>query len=226
MTGLILTRDQVRQIDQRAIDDYAMPGVILMENAGGNAANIIGQNYGHLPEKRVAIFCGPGNNGGDGFVIARHLHNAAWQVRIVLAADEDKLTGDALINFRIVRRMPIPIEPIRPGDAAIGWAELLVDALLGTGFSVSGEVRDPLGELIGRINAAGKPIVAVDVPSGLDSQTGQPARSTVKADLTVTFVAVKSGLVEPEAREYVGKIVTADIGVPKELIRKIAEEGK
>lgn len=224
MTGLILTRDQVRQIDQRAIDDYAMPGVILMENAGGNAANIIGQNYGHLPEKRVAIFCGPGNNGGDGFVIARHLHNAAWQVRIVLAADEDKLTGDALINFRIVRRMPIPIEPIRPGDAVIGWAELLVDALLGTGFS--GKVRDPLGELIGRINAAGKPIVAVDVPSGLDSQTGQPARSTVKADLTVTFVAVKSGLVEPEAREYVGKIVTADIGVPKELIRKIAEEGK
>jgi NAD(P)H-hydrate epimerase len=222
MPDLILTRDQVRQIDQRAIDDYEMPGVILMENAGRNAAQIIHQNYSHLPEKRVAIFCGPGNNGGDGFVIARHLHNAGWRVRIVLTVEQDNLRGDSLINFQIVSHMPIPIESISASDDLLDWAELVVDALLGTGFS--DEVREPIASLIHRINAAGKLVIAVDTPSGLDCQTGHAAKATIRAETTITFVAVKSGLVEPAAQPFVGRIITAEIGVPIELVRVIAEK--
>ncbi len=218
MTDLILTRDQVRSIDRRAIEEYDMPGIMLMENAGRNAAEIIKQRY----SGKIAIFAGPGNNGGDGFVIARHLHNAGYPVRIVLAVDEAKLKGDALINYKIVRQSTIPIESLTEIDDLLNWADVIVDALLGTGFS--GQVRSPLAELIGNINAADRPIVAVDVPSGLDCQTGQPAETTIKADLTITFVAVKSGMVEPSAADYTGQIITADIGVPKELIDQVAAQ--
>ena len=224
MTHLILTRDQVRAIDRRAVEEYDMPGIILMENAGRNAAEIINEHFARLPHKRLAVFAGPGNNGGDGFVIARHLHNAAWDVRVVLTAEEDKLKGDALTNYTIVKHMPIPMEPNSAADGVLDWAEVVLDALLGTGFS--GEVRPPLDMIIEKINRAGKPVVAVDVPSGLDCQTGRPARSTIKAALTITFVAVKSGLVTDSAKPYVGMVVAADIGVPKELVRRIAAENR
>lgn len=217
MTDLILTRDQVRRVDRLAVEEYDMPSMVLMENAGRNAAQVIKHRYAGLAEKRVAIVCGPGNNGGDGFCIARHLHNAGWAVRVVLVVPDDKLTGDALVNYQIIRKTTIPIEST--GDEALAWAELLVDALLGTGFA--GQVREPLNSLIDRINAAGKPIVAVDVPSGLDCQTGDPAASTIQAELTISFVAVKTGMTLPQARPYVGETVTADIGVPIELIRHV-----
>jgi len=197
-----------------------MPSVILMENAGRNAANIIADHYSDLPEKRVAVFCGPGNNGGDGFVIARHLHNAGWQVRTLLTCEPAKLKGDALINYRIVDKMPVPIETVSSIDDVLTWAELIVDALLGTGFA--GEVREPLASLINRLNQSGKPIVAVDLPSGLDCQTAKPAASTVRASHTITFVAAKTGLLTATARDYVGKIIVADIGVPRELIQQVA----
>ncbi len=215
-----LTRDQVRTIDRLAIEQYSMPGVILMENAGRNAAQIIAGKLSHLGGKVVAIFCGPGNNGGDGFVIARHLHNAGFEVTIALAADPAKISGDAAINFQIVRNMPIPIGPIVSPDVRTGDADLIVDALLGTGFT--GQVRSPLDTIIEAINSSGKFTVAVDVPSGLDCQTGVPSAPTVRADLTITFVAAKTGMIADQARPYVGKIEVADIGVPRELIEKIA----
>lgn len=222
MSPLILTRDQVRRIDRKAIDEYGMPGIILMENAGRNAAEIVQDKYTHLEEQHVGVFCGPGNNGGDGFVIVRHLHNAGWSVRVVLICDPDKLKGDALINYQIVRAMTIPIEPIAASDEVLSWCTLVIDALFGTGFS--GQVREPAASLIDRMNASGRPIVAVDVPSGLDCASGTPADNTIRAELTITFVAVKSGLATPSAGDYVGRVVAADIGVPKELIETIAAE--
>ena len=223
MEKRILTREQVRSIDKRAVDEYEMPSIILMENAGRSAADLIRADYDKLAVKRVVVFAGPGNNGGDGFVIARHLHNAGWQVRVILAVAESQLKGDAQTNYRIIRHTAVPIETADAADEALKWTELVVDALLGTGFS--GEVRSPLDELIDRINDSGKSVIAVDTPSGLDCQTGRPARSAIRASMTVTFVAIKSGLVEQTAQGYVGNVVTADIGVPKELIDKVTAGG-
>ena len=146
--------------------------------------------------------------------------NAGFDVRVGLTADPQKIKGDAQVNYQIVKRMPIPIQPIPPIDAPVREADLLVDALLGTGFS--GQVRSPLDGIIKTINDSGKLVVAVDVPSGLDCQTGRPSTPTVQADLTVTFVAVKAGMRTAEAAPYVGEVQTADIGVPRELIERIA----
>lgn len=221
MTELILTRDQIRSVDSRAMNEYQMPGVILMENAGRGTSALIRENYDKPGEKHLAVFAGAGNNGGDGYVIARHLHNAGWQVRVVLAVDETKLKGDALVNYKIIKNMNVPVETIDKADEILSWADVAVDALFGTGFS--GEVRPPVDDLITKINDAGKPVVAVDVPSGLDCQTGQASETTIKAAFTATFVAVKAGMVEESAQQYVGKAIPVDIGVPRELVEEIAK---
>jgi len=224
MPDLVLTRDQVRRIDALAVEEYHMPSVVLMENAGRNAAQIINRQYADLAEKRVVIFCGPGNNGGDGFCVARHLHNAGWDVRVILAVPEQNLKGDALTNYKIIRETTICVEPPTSARRALDWSGIIVDGLLGTGFT--GQVRKPLDQLIDQINASGKPIVAVDVPSGLDCQSGQPADSTIRAAMTVSFVAVKSAMTGRQAMRYVGRVITADIGVPIELVRRISGSGE
>jgi NAD(P)H-hydrate epimerase len=220
---LRLSRDQVRDIDRTAIEQIGIPGVALMENAGRHTASAALELLGDPAAARAAIVCGSGNNGGDGFVIARHLHNAGVSVAILLACDPDGISGDARINYDIAERMSLPIHPIRTPEqlaaqrAALQEANLIVDALLGTGFS--GEPRPPLDAAIEAINAASRAkVVAVDVPSGLDCDTGRPSRPCVRADLTVTFVARKIGFDEPAAREHLGRVVVADIGVPVELL--------
>jgi hydroxyethylthiazole kinase-like uncharacterized protein yjeF len=211
-----LTCEQIRRIDQLAVERYAMPSIILMENAGRNAAYLIREEFPELTNGSVVIFCGPGNNGGDGFVIARHLHNMSWDVRIVLAVPAEKLKGDALTNYTIVSRMGIPISDPDSTDRLIEQSDVLVDALLGTGFQ--GEPRLPLDHLIQKINASGKPVIAVDVPSGLDCFTGTPAQNTVRAHMTITFAAAKNVFFLPPAIEYVGKLKVEQIGIPKELL--------
>jgi len=223
--SITLTREQVRRVDDLAIHRYGISGLVLMENAGRNAAAIIGRAYG--PAGRAVIFCGTGNNGGDGCVIARHLHNAGWPVRVVLAGDMSRMTPDASANYRIIEAMGLA--PLVAVDATTQQAaassvtpqEIAVDALLGTGFS--GEVRSPLAELIHAINAASKrAVVAVDLPSGLDCDTGMPGRATIRADLTITFVARKRGFDSLEAVPYLGRVEVVDIGAPRELIAEIA----
>ncbi len=222
-----LTREQIREIDRAAIEDYGIPGVVLMENAGRNAAQSIADYFPNSSnpkepqasacasdEKPMAcIFCGPGNNGGDGFVIARHLCIAGFHLEIVLLADPQRLAPDAKVNHDIARKMGIPIQGFsaEQAEASIGQAHLVIDALLGTGFK--GEVRPPMDRAIELINAADHALkVAVDLPSGLDCNTGEPATATVKADLTVTFVAAKIGFAS--AAEYTGHVLIADIGAP------------
>ena len=223
--SVILTRDQIRRVDRLAIERYGIVGVVLMENAGRNAAQIIRREYGE--SGGAAICCGPGNNGGDGCVIARHLHNAGWSVRLLITGKPERMSPDMLANFRIVEAMGLEHVITTDGGAQCDFIqsvrsdEIVLDALLGTGFR--GEVRSPTAELIEAINMAAKRgTVAIDIPSGLDCDNGEPSNATIRADLTITFVARKTGLVASQAVSYVGKIEVADIGVPRELIAEIA----
>jgi NAD(P)H-hydrate epimerase len=222
---IVLTRRQVREVDRRAIEDYGVPGIVLMENAARNAAEFIRAELGAAPDL-VAVVCGRGNNGGDGFAIGRHLSNAGVSVEILLACDPNQLAGDAAANYDIVRRMGLEChrcdtaERLAAARPVLDRAAVVVDAVLGTGFS--GDVRPPLDAVIGAINAAGRAtIVAIDLPSGLDCDTGRPSNATVRADLTITFVARKAGFDAPGAADYTGRVLVADIGAPADIIRKV-----
>ncbi len=223
-----ITREQVRRVDRLAIERYGIAGLVLMENAGRNAAAIIRDTYG--PAGKAWICCGPGNNGGDGFVIARHLHNAGWSIRLVLAGDPSRMTPDTRANCAIVQAMKLDVSTAQSGETqralagSISHDEIVVDALLGTGFH--GDVRSPTAELIDTINAAAKrALVAIDVPSGLDCDTGLPSNATIHAELTITFVAAKAGFAAASAGPYVGRVEVADIGAPRELIDEVLAAG-
>jgi len=218
-----LTRHQVRLVDQGAVDHFHMSSLLLMENAGRNAAEIIRQTYGDPGQ--AFIVCGVGNNGGDGCVIARHLANAGWSVRLLIAGDMDRASADMRSNRKTVEAMALPLtiastaENLEATVKNLRADEIVVDALLGTGFQ--GEVRPPLDTLIRALNKTPKrACVAVDLPSGLDCDTGKPSNATIRADLTVTFVADKIGFASPEARPYLGRVVVADIGVPMAAIQE------
>ncbi|MEM0915595.1 MAG: NAD(P)H-hydrate epimerase [Planctomycetota bacterium] len=219
-----LSRAQSRALDRIAIEDIGIPGVILMENAAINATAVLldaaDARLELAPSAVTAcIACGPGNNGGDGFAIARHLHNWGADVRLYAARPPEELTGDAATNAIACRNLGLPIGDAPDPDA---WAsaDLLVDALLGTGFAHD-TVRAPMDGWIEAINAADAGLVAAaDCPSGLDIDAGQPAATTVRADLTVTFAAAKPGLLVESAKPYVGDLVVADIGLPDELLER------
>lgn len=221
-----LSRQQIRQIDRLAIEQIGIPSVVLMENAGRHCAEAALQLLAESKQPRVCVVCGRGNNGGDGFVVARHLHNRGVQVVVLMAAEPGELAGDARINHQIVQNMSLPVRPVRTAEqladqqATLRSSDVIVDALLGTGFS--GQVRQPLDRIIQAINAASRPkVLAVDVPSGLDCDTGQPAQACIRADLTVTFVARKIGFDRPPAPDYLGQVVVADIGAPPELVEQV-----
>lgn len=222
---LCLSREQVRRIDRLAVERYGIPSLLLMENAGRSAAEIIRAVYGEFGA--AFVVCGTGNNGGDGCVIARHLHNAGWSVRVLLAGKPQRMTADLRTNFKITSAMGLQVltatDAASQQKAVSGIAEddVVVDALLGTGFT--GEVRSPIAELITALNAAARrPTVAVDVPSGMDCDTGETGGVCIVAGLTVTFVAKKPGLVAEHAAAYVGKLEVAGIGAPRELIAEVA----
>jgi NAD(P)H-hydrate epimerase len=227
-TESTLTRQQVRRVDELAVTDLKFPSIILMENAGRNAAEWIQHafpnNHGH-----VHIFCGTGNNGGDGFVIARRLRNAGRRVRIYLVGDIERMSPDTSTNHDIAQAMGMPIAPlsdevaIADAGQSIAANDLVVDALLGTGFA--GEVREPLAAVIRQINmAASRDVVAVDVPSGVDCDTGAVNGVAVKAAATVTFVAAKRGFQANAARDLIGHLVVVDIGTPPSLLRRVLAE--
>lgn len=221
---LVLTRAQVRDVDRRAIEQYGMPGLVLMENAGRSAAQLLLQ-LGINGD--VAICCGKGNNAGDGFVIARHLENAGISVTVLLAGPSTSLAGDAAVNFGVLQNSGTRIiEPSSTNLAGLWQRELaaadwIVDALLGTG--TQGALREPFITAIDAMNTAGKKVLAVDLPSGMDCDTGQPLDRCVRATCTATFVARKPGFDAPGAAAYTGQIHVIDIGVPNRLLREISE---
>jgi NAD(P)H-hydrate epimerase len=216
---MYLSRQQVRLLDRRAIDDFGVPGVVLMENAGRGAAEYLLSVGVHGP---VAICCGKGNNGGDGFVIARHLDLHRVEVRVHLFAQPQELSGDAAIHFRILERSGLVASAV-PLVASLATADWIVDALFGTGLS--GPVRPPFDAVIAAINASGKKVLAVDIPSGLDCDTGRPLGPTVRAAHTVTLVAPKKGFAETTAAEWLGRVHVADIGAPRKLLAEFGVEG-
>jgi NAD(P)H-hydrate epimerase len=210
---MFLSRDEVRAVDRRAIEELGLPGVVLMENAGRGTADVL-LRLG--VRGRVVVCCGKGNNGGDGFVIARHLDNHGVDVTIHLFARPNDLTGDAAINHRVVARSGLPIT-VHADEAALqrdfSTAEWIVDALFGSGLV--GPVRPPLDAVIRLMNESGKRILAVDIPTGLDCDTGTPTGAVVRAEHTVTFVAAKKGFAAAEALPYVGTVHVVDIGLPR-----------
>jgi NAD(P)H-hydrate epimerase len=230
-----LNRQQCREVDRRAIADYGMTGLVLMENAGRGVADLL-ESLGIAGP--VLIACGRGNNAGDGFVIARHLDLRGYRVRVALCGSPGELTPDAAANYQIVERAGVPITSfVDPkagslaGDqlaanltALVDGAAWIVDALLGTG--ARGEPRPPLDATIDALNAAGVPILAVDVPSGLDCDTGQAARHTIRATHTATFVATKLGFNAAGAADFTGKVHVLDIGAPRKLINEVLAEAR
>jgi len=218
-----MTRDEVRAFDDWAVRQLGLPGMVLMENAGRSCADLIRQKLAGVDRPKVCIFCGTGNNGGDGFVIARHLLNDGLLPTVVLCGDANKVAGDAKTNLDVLRLMGRPIEEpdltdrsleVRVKALAHG-ANLIVDAIFGTGLK--GEVSPPYARLIDTINGMGDAILAVDIPSGLDCDTGRPLGVAIRAAGTVTFVAVKKGFLSPEAKPYTGDVTVVSIGVDPRL---------
>lgn len=222
----VLNRQQSREVDRIAIEEYGMSGLVLMENAGRGCVDLLERRGMKGP---VGILCGKGNNGGDGFVIARHLWIRGYVARVLLVPPAEELTGDAAANFTILRKSRAPIvylsEEGGPAslpealDFATDHCDWLVDCLLGTG--ATGAPRPPYDTLIEWMNSERVKRLAVDVPSGLDCDTGEPSPTTVRADVTATFVTRKVGYEQPAAREYVGEVEVVDIGIPPELLERI-----
>jgi NAD(P)H-hydrate epimerase len=217
---LLMSRDQARAFDAWAINELGIPSLVLMENAGHSCAELIEEKLPAKPAPKVCLFCGTGNNGGDGFVIARHLLNRRFTVVTVICGDRTKIKGDAKVNLDILEKLGPPVEQLdldtiddiknRVASLAQG-TDLIVDAIFGTGLT--GTLRDEYKQLIETINALGHPILAVDIPSGLDCDTGLPLGAAIKADWTVTFVAVKKGFTSENAPARTGEIYVASIGV-------------
>jgi len=228
---IVMSREQVRTFDAWAINTLGVPGVVLMENAGRSCAELIKEKLKGIAEPKVCIFCGTGNNGGDGYVIARHLLNtrlgvgtsrsrSGFKVTVVICGDRSKIKGDAKLNLDILERLGQPIEQLDiagtdiPGrvKAFAADAALLVDGLFGTGLK--GRLSDEYKQLIENINSQNRSILSVDIPSGLDCDTGQPLGAAIRATYTVTFVAVKKGFTFADtAAQYTGEIFVASIGV-------------
>ncbi|MBU6391824.1 MAG: NAD(P)H-hydrate epimerase [Planctomycetota bacterium] len=222
--GKSLTREEMRELDRKAIEEYKIPGIILMENAGRNVAEEVLQMTDNPQKTKVAVLCGKGNNGGDGFVVARHLHNHGISVDVFLVAKVSDVLkdGDAGINLQILLTMEIPVKEIlNIADVNNILRELdryniLTDALFGTGLS--GEVREPFKTLIHGVNTLKKSVISVDIPSGLDCNTGCVLGVAVRATKTVTFAVSKKGFYLGEGPNYAGEVVVTDISIPKELL--------
>lgn len=221
----LVTAGEMRTLDQTAINEYGIPGMVLMENAGLAVVDVIKDHFsGKLKGTRILILVGKGNNGGDGLVVARHLSNAGCDVKVFLLCKPEELQGDAAANWQIVRRMKIRYQLILTErdlnlvKVGLIYTELVVDAIFGTGFK--GTVQGTIAKLMEIVNEAKKPVVAVDLPSGAEADTGCVRGACIKATYTVTFGLPKIGLVlEPAARQ-VGQMVVGDISMPQELIRK------
>jgi NAD(P)H-hydrate epimerase len=212
-----LSRAEVREVDRRAIDVYGMSGLVLMENAGRGCVDMLTSLGCRGP---VAVVCGKGNNAGDGFVIARHLDIRGIAVKVLLTAPAAELRGDAAANYAIIAKGGLPISEFSAGE--LSGVEWIVDALLGTGST--GAPRPPMDEAIRAMNASSSRKLAVDLPSGLDCDTGLPAEPTFRADHTCTFVAPKLGFANPLAAACLGQVHVVDIGAPPRVVEEVSGE--
>lgn len=229
----VLSRRASRELDVLAQREFGIPSIVLMENAARHAADIALEMLEGVERPRVLLVAGPGNNGGDALGTARHLHNAGCLARVLLSGDPNGLKGDARTNYEIARAMGVVLghaEPLAAGATLASAAgslepDLLVDGVLGTGLTR--EVEGVLRELIEGMNELGEggvPVLSLDLPSGLDADTGRVLGRAVRATTTVSFAGLKPGFLSLEAQAYVGDVVVADIGAPKELVARLGRE--
>lgn len=224
MPLVALSREAVRRVDQLAISELGLPGVVLMENAARGCVDWLMELGVAGP---ISVCAGKGNNGGDGFVIARHLEILGFEVRVLLFAPADQLTGDAAINFGVIKKAGSRIVELHDAKEAeiaraLDGSAWIVDALLGTG--TQGRLREPFALAVRCINNQPAKRFAVDLPSGLDCDSGEPiddAEHCVRADFTATFVARKSGFDNESATQFLGDVRVIDIGVPRSFLDRI-----
>ncbi|MBN2125940.1 MAG: NAD(P)H-hydrate dehydratase [Deltaproteobacteria bacterium] len=214
----LVSASEMQEMDRLTIQELGIPGVVLMENAARGASRIFLEHFAPPPGARVLLLCGRGNNGGDGYVMARYLHQAGMEVGVIVLAQTDRITGDARVNLDIIRHLEIEL---REAPDAGSWqecrerlfrADYLIDGILGTGLN--SPVRGFYREVIEEINAQDTSVTAIDIPSGLNADTGQAMGVAVKADLTVTFGLPKLGQVIFPGAEFVGRLARIDIGIP------------
>lgn len=226
----VLTVAQIRAVDAIAVRDFGMNSLVLMENAGRGCADWIDTKLNR--SSGVVVLCGPGNNGGDGLVISRHLHAMGHRLSLWMVAEHGKLSQDAEANLKIVEHTKIHIgwigDWLSPPELDQAWNQLrsdcanshmVIDALLGTG--ATGRPRPLMADILRLANASILQRVAIDIPTGLDAETGQPSDPTFQADTTLTFVAKKPGFLQTCATEYLGSVHILPIGVPPEVFDRI-----
>jgi len=211
----VFTAAEMRALDARAIQDLGIAGTRLMEAAGAGAARLIAREFAPIRGRRVVILCGKGNNGGDGFVVARHLRARGARVRVLLVAARGEVRGDAtwaLGRLGAARVTELAAPDLEALGRDLASADVVVDALLGTGLT--GPARDPMARVIETVNASGRPVVALDLPSGAGSDTGALAGPTVNATVTATFGGHKRALVVHPAAARAGRVTVIPIGIP------------
>ena len=218
-----ITPGKMREVDRRAQEEFGIPATILMENAGRAVFQAAMEMLSEKQEKKVTVVCGRGNNGGDGFVAARHLMNNGIDVSIFLMADAKELRGEAKDNYhraeKIAKTIGMEIKTLNKDNLSsfankLGGASLIIDSIFGTGLTR--KVGDPEKSIIQMINDSGKPVLAIDVPSGLDAAKGNMLGVCIKATKTVTFAIPKAGFIGNE--KYTGETITADISIPRALL--------
>src|SRR5512136_2655529 len=223
-TMKVATAEQMQELDRKAIETYRIPGIVLMENAGRGATEAIAKAFPDLQKMKIAIIAGKGNNGGDGFVVARYLLNSGAHGKVYLLADPKALRGEAETNCQIFQRMKGEVISVPSSKdyqkvkKELERFDLLIDAIFGTGLDA--EVRGYYREVIDHLNTLQKPIVAIDIPSGLDANTGKPLGAAIRATLTITFGLPKVGHLVAPGVGYVGELKVLDIGIPRKLVEE------
>ncbi len=215
----LVSAQQMRAIDRRAIEKIGIPGLELMENAGRGIAHFIKDIFnGETKGRRIVIFCGRGNNGGDGYVVARYLHSWGATVHVFLLCERSQVEGDALANLQKIEQVGIRITGLGAQDALpiFSGTDLIVDGIFGTGFR--GQIEPTIARVIDCLNSGSIPILAIDTPSGLDNDTGAVAGTCIKAAYTATLALPKVGQYFYPGRGYCGQIKVIDIGMPSEAI--------
>lgn len=214
----LVTAAEMRELDRQAIEEYGIPGAVLMENAGRATVGEMLHAWGGVTGKRYAVFCGKGNNGGDGLVIARHLHNRGAKVAVWIFSEDMK--GDAGVNLGIARKMGLDVRTVSQGlsseTASVRHADCVVDAIFGTGLT--SELAGLYADVAGMINANAARVLSVDMPSGVDSDKGRIMGTAVRADMTVTFGLPKRGLYLYPGAQMAGDIKVADISIPARAV--------
>ena len=221
----IVTASEMREMDERTITGFGLPGRVLMENAGRGATRVLLERFPDITLHRVGVMAGRGNNGGDGFVIARYLAQKGVEVTVFLLSRRESLRGDAAANLLLLGPLSVPVVEIPDAAAfseqhALLWRQdFWVDAILGTGLQA--EVRDFFKTVIHFINETGKPVLAVDIPSGLSSDTGRPCGACIQATLTTSFAFPKIGHILHPGAGYTGHLEIIDIGIPPHIVAEV-----